>query len=164
MASSQRASTDETFLAQLAAELRVVRLEAVVVGNVASILSGAPVLTQDVDLLVRDTVLNRKKLKKLALAMGGVGPAPISDLATTERIYGADVPIDILYDQLVGGLTWASIRARAYRAAVGREVLLVAALADVIASKTAAGRPKDKAVLPMLRDTLAVRRAAKLEP
>ena len=57
-----------------------------------------------------------------------------------------------------------SVRSRAYSAVVGREVLSVAALADVIASKSAAGRPKDKAVLPILRDTLAVRRAAKLEP
>ena len=157
-------SADERFLAALAAELRGLRIEAVVVGNVASILGGAPVLTQDVDLLVRDTALNRKKLKRLAAAMGGVGPTPISEFDATERIYGTDVPIDILYGQLIGGLTFASVRSRAYPAAVGREVLTVAALADVIRSKTAAGRPKDKAVLPILHDTLAVRRAAKLEP
>jgi hypothetical protein len=154
---------DESFLASLAAELRSARIEAIVVGNVACILSGAPVLTQDVDLLVRDTPLNRKKLKRLAAAMGGVGPEHTSGLTSTERIYGTDVPIDILYDQMIGGLKFAAVRSRAYPAVVGREVLTVAALADVIKSKTAAGRPKDKAVLPVLRDTLAVRRAMGLE-
>jgi hypothetical protein len=156
---------DESFLATLATELRGARIEAIVVGNVASILNGAPVLTQDVDLLVRDTPLNRKKLKRFAAAMGGVGPERVSGLTSTERIYGADVPIDILYDRMIGGrgLSFASVRSRARAAVVGREVLTVAALADVIRSKTAAGRPKDKAVLPILRDTLKVRRAAGLE-
>ena len=154
---------DESFLASLAAALRSARIEAIVVGNVASILNGAPVLTQDVALLVRDTPLNRKKLKRLAVAMGGVGPQQISGLTSTERIYGTDVPIDVIYDQLIGGLTFASVRSRAHSEAVGREALTVAALADVIKSKTAAGRPKDKAVLPVLHDVLAVRRAAGLE-
>ncbi len=156
-------SADESFLAMMAAELRGARIEAIVVGNVASILNGAAVLTQDVELLVRGTALNRKKLRRFAAAMGGVGPAQISGLTSTERIYGSDVPIDILYHELIGGLTFASVRARAHPAVVGREVLTVASLADVIKSKTAAGRPKDKAVLPMLRDTLAVRRAAGLD-
>ena len=38
-------------------------------------------------------------------------------------------------------------------------VQCVAGLADVIRSKEAAGRPKDLAQLPILRDTLRVRRA-----
>ena len=42
--------------------------------------------------------------------------------------------------------------------AVGEEQLAVAALADVIRSKEAADRPKDRAVLPILRDTMAVKR------
>ena len=82
-------SVDESFLAAMAAELRVARIEAIVVGNVASILNGAAVLTQDVDLLVRGTALNRKKLKRFATAMGGVGPAHLSGLTSTERIYGS---------------------------------------------------------------------------
>jgi hypothetical protein len=156
-------SKDDGFLIKLATELRNARIEAIVVGNVASILNGAPVLTQDVDLLVRNTPLNRKKLKRLAAAMGGVGPEPISGLASTERIYGTAISIDILYDQMIGGLKFASVRSRARPAVVGHEMLTVASLADVIKSKTAAGRPKDKAVLPILRDTLTARRAAGLE-
>ena len=153
----------EAFLTALAAGLRDARLEAIVVGNMASILNGASVLTQDVDLLVRATPLNRKKLKRFATAMGGVGPEPITGLTSTERIYGTLVPIDILYDRMAGRLTFASVRSRAHPEIVGHEMLIVASLADVIKSKTAAGRPKDKAVLPILRDTLDARRAAGLE-
>lgn len=156
-------SNDERFLSELALALQTVGLEAIVVGNMASILNGAPVLTQDVDLLVRDTPLNRKKLKRLAAALGGTGPLPISDLTNTARIYGADIPVDIIYDRLSGNLNFASIKSRARLEPVGAATLLVAGLADVIKSKAAAGRRKDKATLPILRDTLRTRQAAGLE-
>lgn len=158
-------SQDELFLGKLAAALQKTRLEAIVVGNMASILNNAAVLTQDVDLLVRDTKLNRKKLKQLANELGGVGPDYISGLTSTEHIYGADLPIDILYDKMSGGLKFASVKARASLHVIGPlgEALLVASLADIIKSKTAAGRPKDKAVLPILRATLTANRAAGLE-
>lgn len=156
-------SADDTFLAELASELQTAKLDAVVVGNVASILMGAPVLTQDVDLLVRDTPLNRKKLLRFAKALGGIGPTPISEMTATERIYGARVPIDILFDRIAGRLTFASVKSRAQLAPVGHELIAVAALADVIKSKTAADRPKDRAVLPTLRSVLEARRKAGLE-
>jgi hypothetical protein len=158
-------SVDEIFLAKVAVALQKARLEAIVVGNVASILNDAPVLTQDIDLLVRDTKLNRKKLSQLAKELGGSGPGYVSGLTSTERIYGTSVPIDILYDRMIGDLTFASVKSRARTHVVGTkgEVLTVASLADIIKSKTAAGRPKDKAVLPILQDTLAARRATGLE-
>lgn len=154
-------SVDEVFLAKLATSLQKAHLEAIVVGNVASILNDAPVLTQDIDLLVRDTPLNRKKLSQLAKELGGSGPGYVSGLTSTERIYGSDVPIDILYDRMIGGLSFASVKSRASTHVVGikGELLTVASLADVIKSKTAAGRPKDKAVLPILNATLIARRA-----
>jgi hypothetical protein len=159
-------SSDELFLAKLASALQKTRLEAIVVGNMASILNDAPVLTQDVDLLVRDTPLNRKKLKRLAGELGGTGPGRITGLTSTEHIYGADLPIDILYNKMAGGLKFASIKSRARPHVVGskHELLIVASLADIIKSKTAAGRAKDKAVLPILQATLDARRAAGLDP
>jgi hypothetical protein len=158
-------SHDEIFLVKLATALQKTRLEAIIVGNMASILNDAPVLTQDVDLLVRDTKLNRKKLKQLASELGGTGPGYISGLTSTERIYGADLPIDILYEKMIGGLKFASVKSRARPHVVGSkgELLIVASLADIIKSKTAAGRAKDKAVLPILRDTLAARQARGLD-
>ena len=157
--------SDEGFLGKLAKALREARIDAVIVGNVASMLSGANVLTADVDLLVRNTPLNRKKLRALATAMGGSGPMRINDLASdVQRIYGPDVPIDVIFDRIPGKLSFASVKSRAKPHVFGAEILTVAALADVIRSKQAAGRPKDLAVLPILRATLAARRELGLEP
>jgi hypothetical protein len=50
--------------------LRAVQLEAIIVGNLAAILQGAPVTTQAIDLLVRDTVRNRRKIGALGRALG----------------------------------------------------------------------------------------------
>jgi len=76
---------------------------------------------------------------------------------------GLAVPVEIHYDRIAGGLTFSSVRSRAQLVAVGDEKLAVAALADVIRSKQAANRPKDHAVLPILRDTLAVRKRLQAE-
>lgn len=155
--------SDERFLDQLVAALAEVGLEAIIVGNTASILHGAPVLTQDVDLLVRDTARNRAKLKRLATALGGTGPHPISELTSTVRILGAAVPIDVLFNQLSGGLRFESVRSRSAGISTGSQVATVASLEDVIRSKEAANRPKDLAALPMLRDTLRVKQALQHE-
>ena len=152
-------SFDERFLDDFVAALAEVRLDAIIVGNAASILHGAPVLTQDVDILVRDTALNRAKLKKLAAALGGTGPHEISELTKSLRILGTAVPVDILFNELSGGLRFESLRSRSARISTGDHTAMVASLEDVIRSKKAANRPKDRAVLPMLRDTLRVKKA-----
>jgi len=48
-------SSDDSFLRDLVRALEVTGLEAIIVGSTAAVLQGAPVMTQDVDLLVRDT-------------------------------------------------------------------------------------------------------------
>ena len=135
------------------------KLDAVVIGNSASMLNGAPVTTQDVDLLIRDTKANRRKLAIFAEEIGGSSPRPVFELSNVESIEGGlAVPVEIHFDRIAGGLTFASVRSRAQSVPVGDERLAVAALADVIRSKQAANRPKDRAVLPILRDTMAVKK------
>src|SRR5712671_3976540 len=149
----------EKTLIALAKALRAAKLEAIVIGNSASMLNGAPVTTQDIALLIRDTKPNRRKLARFATEIGGSAPMPVSELSKVEWIEGRlAVPVEIHYDRISGGLTFSSIRSRAQLVAVGDEKLAVAALADVIRSKEAANRPKDRAVLPILRDTLAVKK------
>ena len=134
------------------------RLEAVVIGNSASMLNGAPVTTQGIDLLIRDTKANRRKLAVFAEEIGGASPRPVSELSNVELIEGdLAVAVEIHFNRIAGGLTFFSVRSRAQLVAVSDEKLAVAALADVIRSKEAADRPKDRAVLPILRDTLAVK-------
>ena len=149
----------EKTLVALARALRAAKLEAIVIGNCASMLNGAPVTTQDIDLLIRDTRMNRRKLARFADEIGGSVPMPVPELSKVEWIEGRlAVPVEIHYDRISGGLTFSSVRSRAEIVVVGDEKLRVAALVDVIRSKKAAGRPKDRAVLPILRDTLAVKK------
>jgi hypothetical protein len=137
----------------------VARLEAIVIGNSASMLNGAPVTTQDIDLLVRDTRLNRRKLARFADEIGGAAPVAVSEMSNVESIEGRlAVPVEIHFDRIAGGLTFSAIRSRAELVTVGDETLAVAALADVIRSKRAANRAKDRAVLPILLDVLAVKK------
>ncbi len=86
------ASSDEAFVLAVLKALKESSLEAIVVGSVAAVLQGSPVTTQDMDLLVRDTPTNRKKIADGAgrLSRGhhriegrlrppeGSGPAPAS--------------------------------------------------------------------------------------
>jgi len=157
-------SPDERFLDVVLQALEHVRLEAIIVGATAAIMQDAPVLTRDIDLLVRDTELNRKKLLALSERLGGMPPVPISELTSTLRILGTEIPIDILLDRIAGGLTFESLKSRAERIEVGGRTALVATLEDVIRSKEAAARPKDVAMLPILRDTLRVKKALEEEP
>jgi hypothetical protein len=147
-------SVDEDFLTQLLAALAKVNLEAIIVGASGAALLGVPVMTQDIDLLIRDTPLNRKKLEKLGVALGTARPAPVSEFSSTLTLIGAARPVDVLFDRLAGGLTFPSLRSRAVKLKLGNQTATVASLEDIIKSKSAAGRPKDLAHLPMLRDTL----------
>ena len=146
-------------LVDLARALRAAKLEAIVIGNSASMLNGAPVTTQDIDLLIRDTRLDRRRLARFAEAIGGSAPMRVSETSNIEFIEGGlAVPVEVHFDRIPGGLTFSSVRSRAELVGIGEEKLRVAALADVIRSKEAANRPKDRAVLPILRDTLAVKK------
>jgi hypothetical protein len=151
-------SSDEAFVLQVIAALEGVRLEAIIVGNVAAILQGVPVTTQDLDLLVRDTPPNRVKIDELGGVLGA-RPREVSPLSRTLRIDAHPASLDILFDELSGGLRFESLRSRAVSVSLGERTALVARLEDVIASKQAANRPKDQAQLPILRDALRIKRA-----
>ena len=62
----------------------------------------------------------------------------------------------MLFDELVGALKFEAVRSRAVSVALGDVTILSASLADIIASKRAADRPKDRAALPILESTLLV--------
>jgi hypothetical protein len=53
-----------------------------------------------------------------------------------------------------GVRSFAGLRSRALTIPIGPHSLRVASLADIIASKRAAGRPRDQAVLSVLEETL----------
>src|SRR5881396_3808576 len=60
----------EPLLNSVVAALAEVRLEAILIGNAAAALQGAPVTTVDFDFMFRNTPANLKKLKVLADRLG----------------------------------------------------------------------------------------------
>lgn len=140
----------------------------VVVGGIAAQIAGAPIVTSDLDITpARD----RENLVRLAAALTELGAQIVLEDAPP------DLHISLDADTIAGFLSLATSTpygrldivlapqgTRGYddlaRAAT-RELItedglrvVVAALADVIRSKAAAGRPKDHAQLPILRETL----------
>ena len=156
-------SPDQSFLAKLVAALGEANLEALVVGSTAAVMQGAPVMTRDIDLLIRDTPLNRRKLTDLSAAIGAAGPVPVSELTATVTLLGGEMPVDVLFDRIAGGLTFESLKSRALEIPIGSHVASVASLVVVIQSKEAAGREKDLLQLPTLRNTLRLSKALKDE-
>lgn len=139
----------------------------VVIGGLAAELRGSPYATRDVDVTPART---RENFAKLAAAL--------RELDAKRRIPDLEEPLAIALDErsFAQGTTWTFITKHGYldiallpdgtrgyedlRRSATREQLTdtvtisVAALADVIRSKEAAGREKDRAVLPILRQVL----------
>ena len=139
----------------------------VVIGGLADELRGSPYVTRDVDITPART---RENFTKLAAAL--------RELDAKLRIPDMEEPLEVPLDErsFEQGTTWTFVTKHGYldiallpdgtrgyddlRRSATREQLtdkvtiFVAALADVIRSKEAAGREKDRAVLPILRQVL----------
>lgn len=140
----------EPLLAEVARQMNAVRLEAVLIGNAAAALQGAPVTTLDFDFMFRKTPRNLAKMKAVAKTLGAMilrPYYPASDLYRVTRDDGLQVD---LMGTVHGVRSFAGLRDRATRLDVGGATLLVASLDDIIKSKRAARRPRDLAVLGIL--------------
>ena len=145
------------------------QVEFVVVGGIAARLRGAPVLTQDVDIAPS---ASRENLERLAGALADLD----ARLRTAADPSGVAMPFDpgllasgpiwtlvtrfgdldlVVTPEGTGGYSDLIRDADPLRVAVRPDLVVeVASLADVIRSKEAAGREKDRAALPMLRRAL----------
>ena len=142
---------EEAFLAALVEE----EVPFLVVGLAAAALQGAPAVTQDIDLWFADLTdpRFREVLRKAGVAYVAPGPNNPPLLAGA----GADL-FDIV--QRPDGLeAFESEAKRAVRVRLGKVEVPVLPLERIIRSKKAAGRPKDRAILPVLEDTLRVLRS-----
>jgi hypothetical protein len=99
-------------------------------------------MTQDVDLLVRDTEKNREKIRMLGQLLGAGQPIARTPLANVLTLVGSAVPIDIVFDSLSGGLSFESVRSRSVTISLGDRAAVVASLEDIIASKRPLGGQK----------------------
>lgn len=147
----------------------------VVIGAIAAIAQGYPLATEDLDITPENELDN---LERLAAALEELGarlrvpggltegvPLPIdprllaqSDLWSLTTDAG---DLDLVFTP-AGTAGYSDLRRDALELDLGVSVL-VASLRDVIRSKEAAGRPKDLAQLPALRQTLEVLRRRERE-
>lgn len=139
----------------------------VVIGGLAAELRGSPYVTRDVDVTPERTKANFARLAKA-----------LNELEAKLRVPNVDEPLAIALDQRTfgQGTTWTFVTKHGFldiallpdgtrgyedlkRSATREQItdgvtILVAALSDVIRSKEAAGREKDRAILPILRQVL----------
>ncbi len=143
-------------LAEIGRQLRRVNLEAVLIGNAAAALQGAPVTTVDFDFMFRKTPRNLAKLKTLARNLRATVLHPYYPISDLYRVMRDDDGLQLDFMGTIHGIrSFEGVRDRGTTVEIGGVPLRVACLADVIRSKKAARRPRDFAVLEILEKTLA---------
>jgi hypothetical protein len=148
----------EPLLAEVGQALLSVGLEAVLIGNAAAALQGAPVTTVDFDFLFRRTARNLQKLKALATELRGTILRPYYPASDLFRLVRDEDGLQVDFMGTVHGLrSFEGVRARATIITVAAVPIRVATLADVVRSKRAARRPRDLAVLNVLERALEER-------
>ena len=115
---------------------------------------GAPVTTIDFDFMFRDTPANLRKLKRVAAALDAMILRPFYPVSKLYRVVDDSSGLQADFMPVIHGVrSFAGLRSRADRREVAGLPLMVASLDDVIASKRASDRERDRAVLPVLERT-----------
>lgn len=138
----------------------------VVIGAIAAVAAGAPILTTDLDVTPANS---RENLERLALALRDLDaklrsasdPGDVPFPIDAEMLASADSwtlttragNLDVMFSP-AGTCGYDDLRRGARRERIAGVSVSVAALADVIRSKEAANREKDSMQLPILRRTL----------
>ena len=159
------------FLEEMVSRLTKAEVEFVIVGGVSAVLQGSPITTRDLDVCYRRTPAN---ITRLVSALAPLQPRPRgfpSDLPFffDERSIqlGSNFTLEIGNESLdllgvmsaIGG--YEEIIDQAQEKTVAGHKVNVLPLALLIATKQAAGRPKDLAVIPELQATLEIQQKSK---
>jgi predicted nucleotidyltransferase len=144
-----------SLLKEIAVALDRTGLEVVMIGNAAAALQGSPVTTVDIDFMFRKTDANITKLKKFARLLNATILRPFYPVSQLYRVVNDDRGIQVDFMAQIDGISsFASLRSRADIIKLGSNSLKISSLDDIITSKRAAGRDRDKAVLKILEKTL----------
>jgi hypothetical protein len=126
-------------------------LEAVLIGNAAAALQGAPVTTVDFDFLFRRTPRNLAKLRELADRLRATVLRPYYPASGLFRVTRDDDGLQVDFMTSIHGVkSFEGVRDRATSMEIDSVTILVASLDDIIRSKKAARRPRDLAVIEVL--------------
>jgi hypothetical protein len=139
---------EERFLQALVEE----GVEFMIVGLAAAAVQGSPAVTQDVDLWFRD--LSDPALGRALRKTGAtyIPPGPLNP----PLLAGGDAGLFDIVVHMHGLGSFAQEVRRALRVPIGAVEVRVLPLSRIIASKKATGRPKDRAIVPVLEDALRV--------
>src|ERR1019366_5166674 len=154
----------QSFVEKVLEALTQAGVEFIVVGGVSAVLQGAPVVTQDLDLCYRRTPDN---VRRLASALGPFHPKlrglpdGVPNLVDERALQmGTNFTLDLDGEDLdllaemsgIGG--YDNVVGSVVELEVDRHAVKVLSLERLIATKRAAGRAKDLAMLPLLEATL----------
>jgi hypothetical protein len=167
----------EPDLGELLRVLERHRVRYVVIGAQAAVMHGVPLLTEDLDITPERSEENLVRLADALLELdprlrsagdpdGVAFPVDAAMLATAETwtLITSVGALDLMFSP-AGTSGYADLRRDATSIELGEDLTVaVASLADVIRSKEAAGREKDRMQLPLMRRTLAEIRAREREP
>src|SRR5262245_26347626 len=145
------------YLVEIGRRLHEVGLEAVLIGNAAAALQGAPVTTIDFDFMFRKTARNLQKLKALARKLDATIFRPFYPASDLYRVVREDgLQLDFMA-AVHGVRSFEGLRERATQLEIDDTSIRVASLPDIIKSKKAARRPRDLAVIEVLEKALEER-------
>jgi len=143
-------------------------VEHVVVGATAAVLAGAPMTTFDLDVVFAPNPENRSRLLAALAELDAVYWDPLgrrlrpdADRLETLRHHQLETRLGRLdlMREIGRAQGWPEVRARSHAVRLGDLTERVLDLEAVIESKEADNREKDRAALPLLRETLRLRRA-----
>lgn len=151
-------------LTNLLAELAAAGADFIVVGGLAAVAQGAPITTLDLDIVHRRTPDNVDILVDLlerhnARYRGRPGSPPVAIdkvalLGTGHSLFMTDLgPLDLL-GAIEEGLDYDALVPRSRSANVAGHDVLVLDLAEIVRLKRSSTHPKDRAMLPVLEETL----------
>ena len=142
-------------LKKIARAFHNARLEAIMVGNAAAAMHGAPVTTLDIDFMFRKTPRNMRKLKIVAKELDAQILKPYYPISSLYRVINDDTGMQLDFMSVLHGIkSFENLRSDAVEVDFDGYKLKLARLEKIIKSKKALGRPKDRAVIYILEKTL----------